>query len=151
MFTLDSDLDDHRLVSNAEEKPVTELSRASTEKLAGCDMRLRYLVEEVNRSMPCLVMVGHRGKEEQEAAFAAGKSKLHWPESKHNATPSRAVDLAPLPFDPKDSKRLLYFIGFLHGKAAALGIEVRLGVDFNGNGDVTDDHFFDGYHVELKD
>lgn len=41
------------------------------------------------------VLCGHRGQTEQDAAFASGASRLRWPRSKHNATPSHAVDVAP--------------------------------------------------------
>jgi len=41
-------------------------------------------------------LFGHRGKADQDAAFARGASKLKWPKSKHNAQPSLAVDLVPI-------------------------------------------------------
>lgn len=40
-----------------------------------------------------------RGKEEQEEAFLDGKTKLHWPNSKHNKTPALALDLFQLDFN----------------------------------------------------
>lgn len=72
------------------------LSHASVVKLVTCDPRLKKVVWAVSDVMPLVVVCGFRGKEEQEKAFNEGKSKLHYPESKHNFTPSRAVDLAPL-------------------------------------------------------
>jgi len=42
------------------------------------------------------ILCGHRGQIEQEIAFKNGASKLRWPNSKHNQSPSLAVDVAPL-------------------------------------------------------
>lgn len=36
---------------------------------------------------------GHRGRTPQNRLFADGKSKLEFPDSKHNVEPSRAMDL----------------------------------------------------------
>ena len=41
------------------------------------------------------VLCGHRTREEQNSAVARGASMLRWPSSKHNRTPSHAVDVAP--------------------------------------------------------
>lgn len=41
------------------------------------------------------VICGHRNKEAQDAAFAAGNSRVRWPRGKHNKTPAEAVDVVP--------------------------------------------------------
>lgn len=41
------------------------------------------------------VICGHRNKEDQDAAFAAGNSRVRWPRGKHNKTPAEAVDVVP--------------------------------------------------------
>lgn len=41
------------------------------------------------------ILCGHRGEEEQNKAFAEGKSELKWPDSLHNTEPSLAVDAVP--------------------------------------------------------
>ena len=41
------------------------------------------------------IICGHRNKTDQDAAFAAGRSKVRWPRGKHNKTPSLAVDVVP--------------------------------------------------------
>jgi len=41
-------------------------------------------------------LFGHRTQADQDAAVARGASRLRWPRSKHNASPSLAVDLVPL-------------------------------------------------------
>jgi len=53
--------------------------------------------------------------------------------------------------DPKYNNEILYLAGFLKGLAAALGIGVRLGADFNRNNDVLDDGFKDTDHIELDE
>ncbi len=75
-----------------------ELNDISRKRLATCDDRLQRLVTAAAARSPfsILVVCGHRGFEEQEAAFAAGLSKLRWGQSRHNHSPSLAVDLAPL-------------------------------------------------------
>lgn len=42
------------------------------------------------------ILCGHRTKADQAAAVDSGASRLRWPASKHNQTPSLAVDVAPL-------------------------------------------------------
>lgn len=50
------------------------------------------------------VLCGYRGKQEQDAAYNKGTSKLKYPNSKHNKKPSHAVDIAPYPLNWKDIK-----------------------------------------------
>lgn len=71
------------------------------EKLIGVDERLCKLVRLVNEEIKICVCCGYRGKEEQDRAFLQGLSKLKYPKSKHNKTPAKAVDLAPLTIDNK--------------------------------------------------
>ena len=75
-------------------------SQASLSKLNTAHPLLVTLFSRVIRrsDLPndLTILCGHRGKAEQDAAFKAGASKLKWPKSKHNATPSLAVDVAPL-------------------------------------------------------
>ena len=41
------------------------------------------------------VLCGYRGEAEQTAAFESGASQLRFPQSRHNRSPSLAVDVAP--------------------------------------------------------
>lgn len=72
----------------------TSLGRLST-----CHPLLQALLTRVIRrpDLPhdLAVLCGHRGQAEQDAAAAAGRSRLRWPQSAHNRTPSHAVDVAP--------------------------------------------------------
>lgn len=108
-----------------------KLSQMSKERLETCDERLITIVSDVLKVMDITVLCGHRRKEEQEKAFKEGKSRAHFGQSYHNATPSLAVDIAPYPvnWDVKDPRwnimcdLVLYIAG-------RYGIKVKLGRDF---------------------
>lgn len=108
-----------------------KLSKMSKERLETCDERLITIVSDVLKVMDITVLCGHRGKEEQEKAFSEGKSRAHFGQSYHNATPSLAVDIAPYPinWDVNDPRwnimcDLVLYI------AKRYGIKVKLGRDF---------------------
>lgn len=61
-----------------------------------CDIRLQKLIEAINVKMFVNVSVGHRDKTCQDNAFRDGKSKVKYPNSKHNKIPSLAVDIYPI-------------------------------------------------------
>ncbi len=131
------------------EDEMENLGAASKAKLATCDGRLQELVEAVAAVIPCTVLEGHRGEAAQNAAYAAGKTKLRWPHGQHNRSPSLAVDLAPLPVDWNDRERFTLFAGFVLGQAAARGVALRWGGDWNRNFKVADNSFDDLVHFEL--
>jgi hypothetical protein len=111
---------------------------------------------------------GCRTVEEQRKNVAKGVSKTmaskHLPQAdgKCHATdsmPYPAVDwgkvergLAALrAIDPKlDLLRFYHFQGFVAGVAAMLGIDLRQGVDWDGDEDLANQSFFDLPHNELR-
>lgn len=125
--------------------------KASQEKLATCDPRLQKVFNEVIKHFDCTVIEGHRGEAAQNKAFAEGKSKLKYPQSKHNKTPSLAADVLPYPIDWNDTNRMRYFAGFVVGIAATMGIKLRWGGDWNQNTELKDNSFNDLPHFELAD
>lgn len=125
------------------------LSRRSQDRLATCDPRLIQLMTAVSAHWDVLILEGHRTKQAQDAAKAAGNSKLAWPNSRHNSLPSRAVDAAPLPLDWSDRERFSLFAGFVLGIAAEQGIKLRWGGDWNQDTQVGDNRFDDLVHFEL--
>ena len=125
--------------------------KASQEKLATCDPRLQKVFNEVIKHFDCTVIEGHRGEEAQNKAFAEGKSKLKYPQGKHNKTPSLAADVLPYPIDWNDTNRMRYFAGFVVGIAATMGIKLRWGGDWNQNTELKDNSFNDLPHFELVD
>lgn len=128
-------------------------STQSQARLSTCDFRLQRIFNEVIKHIDCTIIEGHRNKERQDAAYNAGKSKVKWPNSKHNKSPSLAVDVMPwykdkphIRWDISDKQtaiELHRFAGFVQGVAAGMGIPIKWGGSFN--------NFFDGPHYELTD
>lgn len=127
-----------------------EYSQKSKAKLASADRGLQAVFNVVIQAFDNTILCGHRPKEEQDAAFAEGRSRVKWPDGKHNAVPSMAVDAAPYPIDWKNIKRFIYFGGFVMGVAFALGIKLRWGGDWDADTDLDDQSFNDYPHFELK-
>lgn len=119
------------------------------EKLVELDPRLDILVREVAKILPVIILTGYRGIIEQNKAFESGKSLFKFPQSKHNKTPSFAVDLAPMPLDWKDTKRFYYFGGFVLGIANRLGMSLIWGGDWDRDHDLNDQKLMDLVHFEL--
>ena len=72
-----------------------KFSKTSEARLSTCHPDLQAVCRELIKQYDFAVLCGHRGKAEQNAAFDAGNSRLIYPQSKHNAKPSLAVDIAP--------------------------------------------------------
>ena len=122
----------------------------SKKHLKTCDERLQTLFSEVVKVFDCSILVGHRGEEDQNKAYADGNSQVKWPKGKHNKKPSSAVDVAPYPIDWEDRERFSYFAGFVKGVAYRLNIPLRWGGDWDGDNDLSDNNFDDLVHFELK-
>lgn len=124
----------------------------STERLASVDPRLQKLFNEVVKTLDCAVLEGHRTKEKQDEYFRTGKSKLPWPQGKHCADPSLAVDVAPYinGHASYDQRHCLYFAGYVIATANSMGLSIRWGGDWDRDGEpVTDQDFQDLVHFEL--
>jgi peptidoglycan L-alanyl-D-glutamate endopeptidase CwlK len=131
-----------------------KFSKTSIDQLDTCHPELRRLAYAVIEIFDFKVEEGHRGKEAQDVAFAAGNSKTPWPQSKHNKVPSEAFDCYPYPVDmsekPKNLERFVYMQGIFKAEAHRLGIKIREGVDWNQNQDMRDEGSFRDYpHIEL--
>ena len=124
-------------------------SPTSEARLAGCDERLRAIFREAIEYCDITIICGHRGRAEQDEMHRTGKSQLRFPHSKHNASPSRAVDAAPYPIDWHDRERATLFAGFVLGLARARGITLRWGGDWDRDWQVKDNNFDDLWHFEL--
>lgn len=75
---------------------MAKFSVRSLKNLGQCHPDLQKIAHELIKVRDVVVICGHRGEKEQEAAVKAGASKLHWPKSKHNKVPSLAFDAVPL-------------------------------------------------------
>ena len=120
-------------------------SHKSWEKLASVDERLQRVFLEVVKTFDCTILEGKRSQERQQWLYDQGKSKTL--NSKH--LDGKAVDAAPYPIDWHDLERFYYFAGFVRGVAYSMGIPLRLGADWDMDGEVKDHDFKDLVHFEL--
>lgn len=129
--------------------------RSSSERLATCHPDLQKIFNEVILYRDCSILCGHRSKIAQMEAFESGKSKVKWPNSKHNSSPSMAVDVAPYPIDWNDLGRFIEFKGYVFAIADRLYSEgfidhkLRSGGDWDMDLSTTDNTFNDLPHFEL--
>ncbi len=99
------------------------------------------------------VLDGHRGEKRQEEYFSTGKSNVHWPKGKHNSFPSDAVDVAPWVEDRipwADDEYFYILAGVIMAAAAVEGVTLRAGYDWDGDTDLSDQHFNDLGHFERR-
>lgn len=125
-------------------------SRKSRERLDTCDIRLQKIFNRVIEITDCTILVGHRGQVDQNLAYTEGRSKLKWPESKHNKSPSMAVDVAPYPIpEGWDKRNFDHFAGVVRAVAWMMDIPIRWGGDWNSDWNLMDQTFNDLVHFEL--
>ena len=122
----------------------------SKERLLTCDIKLQKIFNEVIKHIDCSVLEGHRSAERQDKLFKDKKTKVKYPNGRHNANPSRAVDVVPYPIDWDDRERFHLFAGFVLGIAQSMGIKLRWGGDWNQNFEVDDNNFDDFPHFEIR-
>jgi len=128
-----------------------KFGKTSRERLDGVDEKLVAVLERAIKYKDFTIITGHRGKKEQNQMVADGKSKLNWPDSKHNGKPSKAVDVAPYPIDWKDTGRFYHLAGYIQGIGEAMGIKIRFGGDWDRDGELSDNTFNDLPHLELDE
>lgn len=126
-----------------------KLSKLSEQRLATCDPRLQKLLRAAIESVDFTVLCGYRNADEQEDAYRSGRSKVQYPNSKHNTMPSSAVDVAPYPIDWRDTARFARLAGYIERVAHEQGIRIRWGGDFDEDGATADEKFIDMPHLEL--
>lgn len=123
--------------------------KSSKSRLATCHPKLQELFNEVVKNYDCSILQGTRTKEEQDEFFSTGRSKVQYPNSKHNKTPSMAVDVAPYPIDWNNTNRFYHFAGYVNGVADSMGITIRFGGDWDSDKDFSDQTFNDLPHFEI--
>ena len=121
----------------------------SRNSLHSCDDRLKKVFNEVIKTVDCSVLEGHRDKDRQNKLYKEGKTKVRYPNGRHNKLPSMACDVVPYPIDWNDRERFHLFAGFVLGIANQMGINLRWGGDWNQNWEVDDNKFDDFPHFEL--
>ena len=113
-----------------------------------------------------------RGQKLQDELFAKKVSKLKFPNSKHNSYPAKAFDFGPYPIlwpqedelrkgiaendsvlirkYMKATSRFYLVGGVILDAANSLGVSIRWGADWDGDGDIMDQTFDDLGHIELR-
>lgn len=134
--------------------------RASRQRLATVVDELQRLAQEslATGIMDFSVTDALRPKDRQNQYFAEGKSKVQWPDSKHNVLnpgdKAKAFDLTPW-VDGKssyDKYHCCVLAGVVLTKAKELGIEIRWGGNWDRDLEpVTDQDFNDLVHYEIVD
>ena len=141
--------------------------RKSTAKLATVDEGIRLICHDVIPHYDFTVIWGLRGKDAQNHCHEIGTSSKEWPDSKHNVEDqenpgfedpdgvSLALDFAPWftnrPHIRWDHEReFVHLAGYLMQAAAARGIRMRWGGDWDKDHDLYDvNRPFDLGHVEI--
>ena len=116
-------------------------SDKSLAELNTCEQDLIDLFTDVVKVFDCSVLEGHRNKNKQHTAFINKKSKVDWPDSKHNSLPSQGVDVMPYPIDWKDTEKQHRFATTVYDIAMKKGIRVRWGGMFK--------NFYDSPHWQV--
>jgi len=148
---------------------------ASRKKLDTIHEILQMLCNRVVKHFDITLLKGHRLEDEQNAAFNSGASTKQWPDSKHNTLPSMAVDAAPWPIpegwgdlkgqtilainlDWKERVKFYQMTTCFRFAWSQLCEEnpelskqyrLRIGDDWDGDGDYRDQNFDDLVHIEI--
>lgn len=129
-------------------------SRKSKLRLDTCDYQIQRLFNDVIKTYDCTIIEGHRSPDRQLELYEAGQSKVK--RGKHNESPSLAVDAAPWvngkipwPGTQKDYWQFVHFAGYVQATAAAMGIDIRWGGDWDRDHDFSDQTFDDLVHFEV--
>jgi len=97
------------------------------------------------------IVCSFRGEEEQNALYKEGKSKVKWPDSKHNKWPPKAMDLVPY-VNGKLSWNKFHccvLAGIILAVAKIEGVNLRWGGNWDMDSEpITDQDFQDLVHFE---
>ena len=127
-----------------------KFGKKSKERLNTCNERLQKVFNEVIKHVDCSVLEGHREKDRQNKLYEEGKTKVKYPNGRHNRQPSSAVDVTTYPVDWEDRERQTLFAGFVIGVASQMNINLRWGGDWDQDFQVVDNRFDDFPHFELR-
>lgn len=133
-------------------------SQHSLDILATAHPDLQRLFLELSTQMDITIVCGYRNNVEQLEAYRIGKSKVKPGCGKHNHQPALAVDAVPALAPrfwrkgkdlPEKEYRDFAYIVML--EAQALGLKIRWGGDWDGNGVYTNNQTFNDFaHYELE-
>lgn len=133
---------------------MSKFSSKSLANLKSCHKDLQKLFLEVVEKFDCTILEGHRSNAKQDELFKSKKSKVRAGQSKHNKTPSLAVDVAPYHkkypnIDWDNVENFYIFAGYVLATADKLNIKIRWGGSWDMSLDVRNNKFNDLVHFEL--
>lgn len=127
-------------------------SQRSLSRLQSCDERLQDIMNEVIKYKDITIIEGHRSPARQAKLYKNGSSRVRV--SKHNASPSRAIDISL--WDKKINgiswkhvNEFNYLAGYVLRVADEMGVKIRWGGDWDMDDDLNDQRFNDLCHFEL--
>lgn len=126
--------------------------KASATRKATLHADLQEVMDEAIKYFDFSIVCGHRDKTAQNIAYREGKSKVKWPNSKHNTSPSLAVDIAPWregSIQWSDERALRYLAGIVVAIGKMRNINIRWGGNWDMDDNFHDQSFYDLYHFEL--
>ena len=124
---------------------MNKFGKGSWRKLnTGVHAKLIALATLVALKRDISITSGRRGEVEQNKIFEGGFSKLKYPRSAHNKTPSRAIDSTPYPCDWDDLESFKVMRKDFYESASELGIKLKPIIKFKNE-------TFDYPHIELDD
>lgn len=115
--------------------------KTSKARLDTCHQDLQDIMNDLIKVMDVTIIQGWRTPEQHAEYLRKGYSTVPYERSKHSSKPSRAVDVAPYPVDWDDIQRFKDMMNVIKGSAAARGIDIRCGGDWES--------FKDYPHIEL--
>lgn len=128
-------------------------SQKSISKLHGLTYKLQEVARETLRLgiMDFSIVCGFRGEAEQNEFFKKGKSKVQWPDSRHNRWKAEAMDLVPWVAGRSSYNKQHCCV--LAGLVLAMAKLKRINLRWGGNWDmdsepITDQDFQDLVHFE---
>lgn len=134
---------------------------SSRKRLESCHCIIKDILNMAITYYDFTIIEGHRTELLQNEYYRTGKSKVIFPNGKHNKYPSHAVDIAPW-INGKiswDEKSCAYLAGIIemcahkvceNNKRNGLPIfKLRWGGDWDGDRDLTDQTFDDLVHFEI--
>jgi peptidoglycan L-alanyl-D-glutamate endopeptidase CwlK len=138
-----------------------KFSDSSKKKLNECHKDLITLFNEIIKHRDCTIVCGYRNESEQNEAYDKRFTTFRFPNSKHNVSPSLAVDVVPylrgkaiFGETQKEKEQMIYFAGFVMGVAERLfesgyiSHKIRWGGDWDRDLRF-DETFIDYPHFEL--
>lgn len=131
-----------------------KLGKRSEERLQGVNPSLVAVVRRAIElsTVDFTVLEGKRTLERQQELFDQGRTKpgkiVTWTmKSKH--LDGDAVDLVPFPVDWNDTKKFDAIAKAMFAAAAELGVKLRWGADWDGDGKPREKGEYDSPHFEI--